>query len=84
MADIGAVVIVALLLVAGFSPRTPEFSQWLVDVGFVVDKVALRQVFLLVLLFCCAIDIPTVPHVPSCFIDATLLLQLTALLRDQI
>jgi hypothetical protein len=33
-------------LVAGLSPRIPRFSTGLVHVGFVVDKVALGQVFL--------------------------------------
>jgi hypothetical protein len=32
-------------------PRSPGFAPWSVHVGFVVDKVALRQVFLLVLRF---------------------------------
>jgi hypothetical protein len=58
MADIGAICKVALLLDAGISPRAPEFSQLLVDLGFVADKVSLTQVFLLVLLF------PSVPRVP--------------------
>jgi hypothetical protein len=37
------------LLVAGFSPRSPGFDSRSVHVRFVVDKVALRQGFLLVL-----------------------------------
>jgi hypothetical protein len=65
MADIGAMYIVVLLLDAGFSPRTPEFSQLLVHFGFVVDKVALRQVFLLLLLFPSVIVTPTMPHIHS-------------------
>jgi hypothetical protein len=65
IADISAICIVALLLEAGFSSRKPEFSELLVDFGFVVDKVVLRQVFLLLLLFPDVIVTPTVPHIPS-------------------
>jgi len=65
MADIGEICIVAVVLDAGFSPRTPELSHWLVDFGFVADKVALRQVFLLLLLFPSVIFTPTVPHILS-------------------
>jgi hypothetical protein len=36
-------------LVAGLSLRRPVFAPWSVHVGFAVDKVALGQVFLLVL-----------------------------------
>jgi hypothetical protein len=32
-------------LVSGFPPRRPEFEPQFGHVGFVVDKVALRQVF---------------------------------------
>jgi hypothetical protein len=32
-------------LVAGLSPRRPGFDPWLLHVGFMVDKVALGQVF---------------------------------------
>jgi hypothetical protein len=32
-------------LVAGFSPRRPDFDSGLVRVGFVVDKVTVGQVF---------------------------------------
>jgi hypothetical protein len=32
-------------LVAGFPPRRPGFDPWSAEVGFVVDKVALGQVF---------------------------------------
>jgi hypothetical protein len=38
-------------LVAGLSPRRPGFAPGSVHVGFVVDKVALGQVFLRVLPF---------------------------------
>jgi hypothetical protein len=38
-------------LVAGLSPRRPGFDPGSVNVGFVVDEVALGQVFLLVLRF---------------------------------
>jgi hypothetical protein len=38
-------------LVAGLSPRKAGFGFWSVHVGFVVDKVALGQVFLRVLWF---------------------------------
>jgi hypothetical protein len=38
-------------LVAGLSPRRPAFATRSVHVGFVVDKVALGQVFLRVLVF---------------------------------
>jgi hypothetical protein len=65
MADIGAICIVALLLDVGFSPRTLEFSQLLVDFEFVVDKMALRQVYLLSLLFPSVFVTPTVPRIPS-------------------
>lgn len=71
MADIGALCIVAQMLDAGSSPRTSEFTQLLGDFGFMVDKVALRQVFLLLLLFPSLIVTPTVPHIPSCTTDAT-------------
>jgi hypothetical protein len=65
MADIGAICVVALLLDAGYSPRTLDFSHLLVDFGFVVNKVALRQVFLLLLLFLSVFFTPTLPHIPS-------------------
>jgi hypothetical protein len=32
-------------LVAGFLPRRPEFDPWSGDMGLMVDKVALKQVF---------------------------------------
>jgi hypothetical protein len=38
-------------LVAGLSPRRPRFAPGSIRVGFVVDKVALEQVFLKVLRF---------------------------------
>jgi hypothetical protein len=38
-------------LVAGLSPRRPGFAPGSIHVGFVVDKVALGQVFLRVLRF---------------------------------
>jgi len=65
MEDIDAICVVALVLDAGFSPRTSEFTHWLVDFGFVADKVALRHVFLLLLLFPSVTVTPTVPHIPS-------------------
>jgi hypothetical protein len=40
-------------LVAGLSPRRPGFDPGSVHVGFVVDKVALGQVFPRVLRFSC-------------------------------
>jgi hypothetical protein len=40
-------------LVAGLSPRRPGFAAGSIHVGFVVDKVALEQVFLRVLRFLC-------------------------------
>jgi hypothetical protein len=40
-------------LVAGPSPRSPGFTTGSIHVGFVVDKVALGQIFLLVLVFPC-------------------------------
>jgi hypothetical protein len=45
-------------LVAGLSPRRPGFAPRSINVGFVVDKVALRQVFLRVLRFCPVSIIP--------------------------
>jgi hypothetical protein len=38
-------------LVAGLSPRRPGFAPGPINVGFVVDKVALGQVFLRVIPF---------------------------------
>jgi hypothetical protein len=32
-------------LIAGLLPQRPEFMPWLVHAGFVVDKVALEQIF---------------------------------------
>jgi hypothetical protein len=49
-------------LVAGLSPRTPEFDPGSVYVGFVVDKVALGQVFLPVLQFSHVSMIPPMLH----------------------
>jgi hypothetical protein len=46
-------------LVAGFSPRRPELAPSSVHVGFVVNKVALRQVFLRVIRFYPANIIPS-------------------------
>jgi hypothetical protein len=43
-------------LVAGLSPRRPRFDPRPVHLGFVVDKVALGQVFSLVLLFSLSIS----------------------------
>jgi hypothetical protein len=49
-------------LVAGLSPRRPGFATGSIHVGFVVDKVALAQVFLRVLQFCPASIIPPLLH----------------------
>jgi hypothetical protein len=49
-------------LVAGLPPRRPGFDPGLVRVGFVVDKVALGQVFPLVLRFSPVNLIPPVLH----------------------
>jgi hypothetical protein len=49
-------------LVAGLLPRRPEFDPGSVHVGFVVDKVALGQVFPLVLRFAPVNFIPPVLH----------------------
>jgi hypothetical protein len=49
-------------LVAGLSPRRPGFDPGSVHVGFVVDKVALGQVFPGVLLFSSVNFIPPVLH----------------------
>jgi hypothetical protein len=49
-------------LVAGLSPRRPGFNPGSVNVGFVVDKVALGQVFPRVLRFSPANFIPPVFH----------------------
>jgi hypothetical protein len=49
-------------LVAGLSPRRPGFDPGSVHVGFVVDKVALGQVFLQVLRFSPINFIPPVLH----------------------
>jgi hypothetical protein len=38
-------------LVAGLSPRRPGFAPGAIHVGFVLDKVALGQVFILVIQF---------------------------------
>jgi hypothetical protein len=46
------------LLVTGLSPRRPRFVSGAVHVGFVVDKVALGQVYLRVLLFSLVNNIP--------------------------
>ena len=58
IANIGAMCIVAVLLDAGFLLRKPEFSQLLVDFGFVVDKVAQ-------ILFPSVTLTPTVSHILS-------------------
>jgi hypothetical protein len=50
------------LLVAGLSPRKPEFDPGSVRVGFLVDKVALGQVFSRVLRFSPVNFIPPVFH----------------------
>jgi hypothetical protein len=49
-------------LVAGLSPRRPGFDAGSVNVGFVVDKVALGQVFPRVLRFIPVNFIPPVLH----------------------
>jgi hypothetical protein len=49
-------------LVYGFSPRRPGFDRGSVHVGFVVDKVAPRQVFPRVLRFSPVKFIPPVLH----------------------
>ena len=49
-------------LVAGLPPRRPRFDPGLVYVGFVVDKVALGQVFPRVLRFSPVNIIPPVLH----------------------
>jgi hypothetical protein len=49
-------------LVAGLSPRRPGFDLGSVDVGFVVDKVALGQVFSRVLRISPVNFIPPVLH----------------------
>jgi hypothetical protein len=49
-------------LVAGLSPRRPEFAPGSIHVGFVVGKVALGQVFLRVL-FSPASIIPPLLHI---------------------
>jgi hypothetical protein len=49
-------------LVAGLSTRRPGFDLGSVHVGFVVDKVALGQVFFRVLRFSPANFIPPVLH----------------------
>jgi hypothetical protein len=49
-------------LIAGLSPRRPGFDSGSVHVGFVVDKVALGQVFLRVLRFSPVSFIPPVLH----------------------
>jgi hypothetical protein len=49
-------------LVAGLSPRRPGFDPKSVQVGYVVDKVALGQVFLRVLQFSPVNFIPLVLH----------------------
>ena len=49
-------------LVAGLSPRTPGFDPGSVHLGFVVDKVAVGQVFLRILRFSPVNFIPPVLH----------------------
>jgi hypothetical protein len=50
-------------LVAGLSPRRPVFASGSIHVGFVVDKVALGQVFLRVLRFSPVNIIPPLLHI---------------------
>jgi hypothetical protein len=52
-------------LVADFSPRSPGFISRSVDVGFVVDSVALGQVSPRVLPFSPVSIIPPLPHIHS-------------------
>jgi hypothetical protein len=49
-------------LAAGFPPRRPEFNPGSARVGFVVEKVALGQVFSCVLRFYTVSFIPSVLH----------------------
>jgi hypothetical protein len=49
------------LLVASFSPRKTRFNPMSVDMGFVVDEVALGQVFLQEL-FCCQYHSASAAH----------------------
>jgi hypothetical protein len=50
-------------LVAGLSPQRPWFTPGSIHVGFVVDKLALGQVFLQVLQFSPANIIPPLLHI---------------------
>jgi hypothetical protein len=50
-------------LVAGLSPRRPGFAPGSIHVGFVVDKVALGQVFLRILRFSPSNIIPPLLHI---------------------
>jgi acyl-CoA thioesterase len=50
--------VMAQVFVAGLSPWRPGFVPRSIHVGFVVDKVALGQVFLRVLRFSCQYIIP--------------------------
>jgi hypothetical protein len=52
-------------LVAGFSPRMPGFAPRAAHVGFVVDKVALGQIFLRILRSSPVNIIPPLFHIHS-------------------
>jgi hypothetical protein len=58
----------AKVLVAGLSPRRPEIGPRTVDVGFVVDRVALVQVFLRVRRISPVIITSSLLHIHSCVI----------------
>jgi len=51
-------------LVAGLSPRRPGFAPRSVYVGFVVDKVALGQIYLRVFKFSLVNIIPPCSYIP--------------------
>jgi hypothetical protein len=55
-------------LAAGFSQRRPSFATRVAHLGFVVDKVALGQVFLRVLRFSPVSIIPPLLHIHTCMI----------------
>jgi hypothetical protein len=55
-------------LVVGFSLRRPGFAPKAVHVEFVVDRVALGQVFLRVLQFLLVSVIPPLLHIHSCIV----------------
>lgn len=72
--------------VAGFSPRRPGLSPRLVHMGFVVEKVAVGQVFLRVLRFFPVIVILLLLHIHSsiiCGMDSAPLPQRDSLIPSQ-